>query len=300
MSSALSESSRSSCRMTSTYGLISWMLSRADSALGLPMSDTPWMICRCRLDSSTTSKSTMPSVPTPAAARYSSAGEPSPPAPTTRTFAFFSRFCPVMPTSGMMRCREYRFTSSTLSSSAGSTRGGNDTVLSRYGRDQSGASWRADLHNWEGLRLIPQRVRLAAEGGRLAPIVALLGRAGHPAELGRHRLRALHLGHVAGARQHHHPAAGEGAGGPARHPRVDDLVVAAVDDQRGRLYPGRVPPQRVAAQAQVFGHDGPGAADQHRVPVTQGVPALDLGHVSGDAVRVHACALLVDGGDGPL
>ena len=39
------------------------------------------MIWRCRFDSSTTSKSTMPSVPTPAAARYSSAGEPRPPAP---------------------------------------------------------------------------------------------------------------------------------------------------------------------------------------------------------------------------
>ena len=63
------------------------------------------MIWRCRLDSSTTSKSTMPSVPTPAAARYSSAGEPRPPAPTTSTLAFFSRFCPVIPTSGMIRWR---------------------------------------------------------------------------------------------------------------------------------------------------------------------------------------------------
>ena len=40
------------------------------------------MIWRCRFDSSTTSKSMMPSVPTPAAARYISAGEPRPPAPT--------------------------------------------------------------------------------------------------------------------------------------------------------------------------------------------------------------------------
>ena len=56
------------------------------------MSDCPWMIWRCRFDSSTVSNSTMPSVPTPAAARYSSAGLPSPPAPMTSTFAFFSRF----------------------------------------------------------------------------------------------------------------------------------------------------------------------------------------------------------------
>jgi hypothetical protein len=35
-----------------TSGLISAMLAAADSALDRPMSDCPWMICRCRLDSS--------------------------------------------------------------------------------------------------------------------------------------------------------------------------------------------------------------------------------------------------------
>jgi hypothetical protein len=70
------------------------------------MSDWPWMIWRCRFDSSTVSNSTMPSVPTPAAARYISAGEPRPPAPTHSTLAFFSRFCPAIPTSGMIRWRE--------------------------------------------------------------------------------------------------------------------------------------------------------------------------------------------------
>src|SRR6201996_9838877 len=237
MSSALSESSRSWCSTTSTSGLISLMLFRADSALGLSMSETPWMICRCRLDSSTTSKSTMPSVPTPAAARYSSAGEPRPPAPTTSTLAFLSRFCPVMPTSGMMRCREYRFTSSTLSSPAGSTRGGNDTVLSiRWSR----SGWRggADLHNWQGQWLIPRHGVLGL------PRHGVLGRGNQAAELGRHRLRAFHLGHVPGARQHHHPAAWERPGRAARHPRVHDLVVAAVDDQGRRFHLGRVPPQR--------------------------------------------------------
>ena len=73
---------RSRGRSTLTSGLISSTESRADSALGRPMSLWPWMIWRCRLDSSTMSNSTMPSVPTPAAARYSSAGEPRPPAPT--------------------------------------------------------------------------------------------------------------------------------------------------------------------------------------------------------------------------
>src|SRR4051794_3755239 len=69
----------------------------------------------------------MPRVPTPAAARYIRAGEPSPPAPTQSTLAFFSRFCPSIPTSGMIRWREYLRTSSTVSSAAGSTRGGSDT-----------------------------------------------------------------------------------------------------------------------------------------------------------------------------
>src|SRR5580700_6756323 len=64
---ALSESSRVSCSTTLTYGLISLMLSRADWALDRPTSDCPWMTWRCRFDSSTTSKSMMPSVPTPAA-----------------------------------------------------------------------------------------------------------------------------------------------------------------------------------------------------------------------------------------
>jgi len=73
-------------------GLISCTESRALSALLRPMSLCPWMIWRCRFDSSTVSKSMTPSVPTPAAARYMSAGEPSPPAPTHSTLAFFRRF----------------------------------------------------------------------------------------------------------------------------------------------------------------------------------------------------------------
>ena len=44
---------------------------------------------------STTSKSTMPSVPTPAAARYIAAGDPRPPAPMHSTFAAFSVALPV-------------------------------------------------------------------------------------------------------------------------------------------------------------------------------------------------------------
>ncbi len=54
----------------------------------------------------------MPIVPTPAAARYSAAGDPSPPAPMQSTLPCLSFSCPSTPTSGMMRCRLYRWTSS--------------------------------------------------------------------------------------------------------------------------------------------------------------------------------------------
>ena len=56
---------------------------RADSTLGVPTLAVECTICRCKFDSSTTSSSTTPIVPTPAAARYSGAGEPRPPAPRT-------------------------------------------------------------------------------------------------------------------------------------------------------------------------------------------------------------------------
>jgi hypothetical protein len=65
----LSLSSLTSLPATLTYGLVSAIDSLADWALDFPISDCPWMTWRCRLDSSTVSKSTTPSVPTPAAAR---------------------------------------------------------------------------------------------------------------------------------------------------------------------------------------------------------------------------------------
>src|SRR2546425_6552822 len=72
MSSAFADVSRVSNVSTCTLGFRSWMRARADSSLGVPTADVPWRICRCRLVLSTTSKSTSPSVPTPAAARYRS------------------------------------------------------------------------------------------------------------------------------------------------------------------------------------------------------------------------------------
>ena len=71
-------------------GLIAVSRSFADASFDRPTSGVPWMICRCRLLKSTTSKSTMPIRPTPAAARYIAAGEPRPPAPMQSTLPAFS------------------------------------------------------------------------------------------------------------------------------------------------------------------------------------------------------------------
>ena len=67
----------------------------AESTFFIPTRAVVCRICRCRFDSSTVSPSTIPSVPTPAPARYAAAGQPSPPAPMMRTFAFLSRSCPM-------------------------------------------------------------------------------------------------------------------------------------------------------------------------------------------------------------
>ena len=57
----------------------------AESTLRSPTRSRLCKIWRCKLDASTTSISTMPIVPTPAAAKYIAAGEPSPPAPSNNT-----------------------------------------------------------------------------------------------------------------------------------------------------------------------------------------------------------------------
>src|SRR5213080_2531094 len=54
---------------TFTCGLRRWIAAAALSTLGSPISGVPWITCRCRFESATTSSSMMPSAPTPAAAR---------------------------------------------------------------------------------------------------------------------------------------------------------------------------------------------------------------------------------------
>src|SRR5215210_2320769 len=58
----------------------------ATSAFGKPVSFTVYKTCRCKFVREIISSSTIPIVPTPAATRYSKAGQPKPPAPTNSTF----------------------------------------------------------------------------------------------------------------------------------------------------------------------------------------------------------------------
>ena len=106
MSKALSEEIRVLCRTTSTFGLSALMVTFAESALETPTSASAWRICRWRFEWSTVSKSTMPNLPSPAAARYMAMGDPSPPAPMHRTLVERIFFWPARPTSGRIRWRE--------------------------------------------------------------------------------------------------------------------------------------------------------------------------------------------------
>mgnify|MGYP007079441967 CR=1 FL=1 len=57
----------------------------ADFTLERPMVFSVWMICRCKLERSTTSSSIKVNLPMPEVAKYIATGEPSPPNPTITT-----------------------------------------------------------------------------------------------------------------------------------------------------------------------------------------------------------------------
>src|SRR5205085_2267201 len=78
---------------------------RAEASFERPTAPWPWSTWRWRFERLTRSLSTRPSVPMPAAARYSAAGEPRPPTPMSRTRADFRRSWPSGPTSGSVRWR---------------------------------------------------------------------------------------------------------------------------------------------------------------------------------------------------
>src|SRR6186997_3739 len=155
ISSAFSLVSRVSYPSTCTCGFMSLSRSRADSSFGRPTSFEPCTICRCRFVTSTTSKSTSPIVPTPAAVRYSASGEPSPPAPMSSTRDALSRCCPSSATSGRMRCRLYRRISSDDSSSSCVASGAVAVAMSSAPRDRR--------YDGELVAVVHRRVEAAVE-----------------------------------------------------------------------------------------------------------------------------------------
>ena len=101
-----------------------WMRGDHRYKFRLNATPAPWQWRRTMLFAVEPSNSTIPSVPTPAAARYMATGEPRPPAPMHSTLEALRRLWPSMATSGMIRCLEYLRTSSRSRSSRRSTTGG--------------------------------------------------------------------------------------------------------------------------------------------------------------------------------
>ena len=100
MLEALNPSAENVQGLLHSRGPGTWMLelmlrhvSPAESHLWMPTVLSRCAIWRCRLLSSTASWSAMPSLPTPAAARYIATGLPRPPAPMTRTEELQRRDC---------------------------------------------------------------------------------------------------------------------------------------------------------------------------------------------------------------
>ena len=100
-----------SSTLTLTQGLSALHDQKPDWALATPTLFSAWIICRCRLVTSTVSPSQRVMEPTPAAARYRAAGDPRPPTPTMSTLAFLSFACPSMPKPGSDMWRAYRSSS---------------------------------------------------------------------------------------------------------------------------------------------------------------------------------------------
>ena len=75
------------CASTLTSGFCARSRAAATVAFAAPMSSAVNRTCRCNFDTSTLPASASISRPTPDVARYSAAGQPKPPTPTTSTLA---------------------------------------------------------------------------------------------------------------------------------------------------------------------------------------------------------------------
>jgi hypothetical protein len=93
--------------VTVVAGLMVATDAAAECTLAVPTSACPCTYWRCRLLSSTVSSSTMPIVPTPAAASAGMTELPSPPAPITSTRASASDLWAGRPKPGNDSWREY-------------------------------------------------------------------------------------------------------------------------------------------------------------------------------------------------
>ena len=117
-SSALSSSIARATRTISIWGFARRNARAAESTLRAPICESSCKICRCKFVKSTRSWSQTTIAPAPAAAKYSAAGDPKPPAPTTKKRAPPIFCCPSIPISGSKMWRLYRFSKSSLRSAA--------------------------------------------------------------------------------------------------------------------------------------------------------------------------------------
>lgn len=95
----------SACPNIGSKGTYSFTAIMAETALLMPRVFSRCTTCRCRLDISTSSWSTIPNRPIPPAPRYNTAGDPRPPAPTTSTELLRNFNCPIfLPQWGSFLC----------------------------------------------------------------------------------------------------------------------------------------------------------------------------------------------------
>ena len=119
----------------------------------------------------------MPMVPMPAAARYRSRGEPSPPAPTQSTLACLSLTWPLTPTCGRMRWREYLEISACVSPSVSRSAGevGSASADADADADADAARPSSCLSGAATASRVRRRMEVAAMGMIVGVVKPMLG-----------------------------------------------------------------------------------------------------------------------------
>ncbi len=91
MANKLSTFKASSIGLRTIYGFTCCKCLAAAWAFGEPISLSRYNTCRCKLETSTVSKSASHNSPTPALAKYKAAGQPKPPIPTIKALEALMR-----------------------------------------------------------------------------------------------------------------------------------------------------------------------------------------------------------------